>query len=46
MFTGIVEELGSIEAIEPGADSARLKVRGPLVAAVGRKPATVTRPRG
>lgn len=31
MFTGIVEELGTVEAIEPGAESARLTIRGPLV---------------
>ena len=32
MFTGIVEELGEVVALEaPGTDSARLTVRGPLV---------------
>ncbi|KAA1423240.1 riboflavin synthase [Mumia zhuanghuii] len=31
MFTGIVEELGSIAAIEEQADAIRLTVRGPLV---------------
>ncbi len=31
MFTGIVEELGVVVALEPGSDSARLHVRGPLV---------------
>ena len=31
MFTGIVEELGEVVAIEAGEDSARLTVRGPLV---------------
>ena len=31
MFTGIVEELGHVVAIEHGADSARLTVHGPLV---------------
>lgn len=31
MFTGIVEELGEIVAIERGAESAVLSVRGPLV---------------
>jgi riboflavin synthase len=31
MFTGIVEELGEIVALEPDGDSARLTVRGPLV---------------
>jgi riboflavin synthase len=31
MFTGIVEELGHVVALERGADSARLTVAGPLV---------------
>jgi riboflavin synthase len=31
MFTGIVEELGEVVAVEAGDDSARLTVRGPLV---------------
>jgi len=31
MFTGIVEELGEIVAIERGAESAVIRVRGPLV---------------
>lgn len=31
MFTGIVEELGEIVALEPATDSARITVRGPLV---------------
>ena len=31
MFTGIVEELGEIVAIDHGAESAVIKVRGPLV---------------
>ena len=31
MFTGIVEELGHVVALEPGAASARLTVAGPLV---------------
>lgn len=31
MFTGIVEELGSVESIEHGAESAVLRIRGPLV---------------
>jgi riboflavin synthase len=31
MFTGIVEELGEIVAIEHGPDSAVVRVRGPLV---------------
>jgi riboflavin synthase len=33
MFTGIVEELGEVAALDRGADSARLQVRGPLVTA-------------
>jgi riboflavin synthase len=32
MFTGIVEELGEVVALEHGTDSARLRVRGPLAA--------------
>jgi riboflavin synthase len=31
MFTGIVEELGEIVAVEPQADAARLSVRGKVV---------------
>ncbi|GAA1807935.1 riboflavin synthase [Luedemannella flava] len=31
MFTGIIEELGTVAAIEPAGESARLAVRGPLV---------------
>lgn len=31
MFTGIVEELGEVLAVEPGADSAVIRIRGPLV---------------
>jgi riboflavin synthase len=31
MFTGIVEELGEVVAVEQRGDSARLTVRGPLV---------------
>lgn len=30
MFTGIIEELGEITAVEHGPDSARITVRGPL----------------
>ncbi len=33
MFTGLIEELGSITAIEPVGDSLRLTVRGPKVVA-------------
>ncbi|WEO78084.1 riboflavin synthase [Cryobacterium sp. SO2] len=31
MFTGIIEELGTVERIEHSADAARLTIRGPLV---------------
>jgi riboflavin synthase len=31
MFTGIVEELGTVERLEPRGDAVRLTVRGPLV---------------
>ena len=31
MFTGIVEELGSVVGVEPLTDAARLRIRGPLV---------------
>jgi len=31
VFTGIVEELGTVVSIEPLSDAARLRVRGPLV---------------
>ena len=31
MFTGIVEEVGEVLAVDPGEDSAVLRVRGPLV---------------
>src|SRR5580765_2788307 len=31
MFTGIVEELGSVESLEDQGDAIRLTVRGPLV---------------
>ncbi|WP_420175516.1 riboflavin synthase [Luteococcus sp. OSA5] len=31
MFTGIVEELGSVESIQHGTESAVLRIRGPLV---------------
>ncbi len=31
MFTGIVEELGSVVAVDPLPDAARLRIRGPLV---------------
>ena len=32
MFTGIVEELGSVVAVEPQGDAVRLRIRGPVVA--------------
>ena len=31
MFTGIVEELGSVVAVEPQGDAVRLRIRGPVV---------------
>ena len=31
MFTGIVEELGSVVAVQPQGDAVRLRIRGPLV---------------
>ncbi len=31
MFTGIIEELGQVAGLESGADSARIRIRGPLV---------------
>jgi riboflavin synthase len=33
LFTGIIEELGQVVDLVPGADSARVTVRGPLVTA-------------
>jgi riboflavin synthase len=36
MFTGIVEELGEVVAVEPLADAARVTVRGPLVTSDAR----------
>jgi len=33
VFTGIIEKLGRVVAVEHGAQSARLTVEGPLVAA-------------
>lgn len=36
MFTGIIEELGEIVAVEHGDDAARLTVRGPLAVAGAR----------
>jgi riboflavin synthase len=31
VFTGIIEELGQVAGLEPGEDSARIAIRGPLV---------------
>lgn len=36
MFTGIVEEVGEIVDVTPQADSARLRIRGPLVVSDAR----------
>src|SRR3954447_10409502 len=33
MFTGIIEELGQVVELAPGADSARVTIRGPVVTA-------------
>jgi riboflavin synthase len=41
MFTGIVEELGEIVAIELGAESAVVTVRGPLVTGDAAKGASI-----
>ncbi|MCH8614006.1 riboflavin synthase [Arsenicicoccus dermatophilus] len=41
MFTGIVEELGTIEAMERGAQSAVITVRGPLVVSDARHGASI-----
>ena len=37
MFTGIVEELGTVEAIEDQGDAVQLSVRGPLVVSDARE---------
>ena len=36
MFTGIVEELGTVEAVEPLVDGGRLTISGPVVTADAR----------
>jgi Riboflavin synthase alpha chain len=41
MFTGIVEELGEIVAIEHGAESAVISVRGPLVTSDATRGASI-----
>ena len=41
MFTGIVEELGRVIALEPSEDSARLTVEGPLVTTDARHGASI-----
>lgn len=41
MFTGIVEELGQVLAVQPGADSAVLRIRGPLVVGDARHGASI-----
>ena len=42
MFTGIVEELGEIVAIDHGAESAVIRVRGPLVTSDATHGASIT----
>ncbi len=41
MFTGIVEELGEVVAVEPQSDAVRLRVRGPLVVSDARHGASI-----
>ncbi|WP_409484248.1 riboflavin synthase [Arsenicicoccus dermatophilus] len=41
MFTGIVEELGTIDAVERGPQSAVITVRGPLVVSDARHGASI-----
>ncbi|HEY6795515.1 MAG TPA: riboflavin synthase [Kineosporiaceae bacterium] len=41
MFTGIVEELGEVVRLDPGAESARITVRGRLVTADARHGASI-----
>ena len=41
MFTGIVEELGEIVAIEHGAESAVVRVRGPMVTSDATRGASI-----
>jgi riboflavin synthase len=41
MFTGIVEELGEIVAVERGTDSAVVRVRGPLVTSDATRGASI-----
>jgi riboflavin synthase len=41
VFTGIVEELGEVVALDRAADSARLTVRGPLVVADASRGASI-----
>ncbi|MEO3938760.1 riboflavin synthase [Dermatophilaceae bacterium Soc4.6] len=42
MFTGIVEELGEVVDLEMGADSARLRLRGPLVVSDAQHGASIS----
>ena len=41
MFTGIVEELGEVVALDAGLESARITVRGPLVTADATRGASI-----
>lgn len=41
MFTGIVEELGEVVALDAGPESARITVRGPLVTADATRGASI-----
>ena len=41
MFTGIIEEIGEVVAIDKGQESARLSIRGPVVCSDGRLGASI-----
>ena len=41
MFTGIIEELGQVAALEPGQDSAQVRIRGPVVTADAQPGASI-----
>ena len=41
MFTGIVEELGTVAGIDHGAESAVLRIEGPLVVSDARHGASI-----
>ena len=41
MFTGIIEEIGEVVAIDKGQESARLSIRGPVVCSAARLGAAI-----